>query len=353
MEERLYQSLSLNGIVDARFFSVGSEHMVAYVAAGNPSQILYFDPTSQQLQELQTLDNPHEDDQGLEVYSIDGSTYLIRAQFATSAEILGWDDELDHFSVVGSLDYASNGFDRPTYFRYCSVVDAGGSTANKLLGGSSLGTSPGATVFDYQGGSSPWIKSGNQPLTGNGNSYAGDCFSVSDSASNSYVILATGSGPAQVGSYHWDPVAGNFLLVQTLNLPTQTNSFVSYLQHFTIDNETFVAVADRGLPPSARQSIIFRWNGTFFESFQTIETNSVSSVEAFTIDTKSYLIWSSSDFNTGSSVYRWNPKMRQFDYLTSVPGDYLCWKYHTFNNSNWLFGCGSEVNSGFYYLFSD
>eukprot|EP00039_Didymoeca_costata_P025394 m.13171 g.13171 ORF g.13171 m.13171 type:complete len:741 (+) comp4800_c0_seq1:190-2412(+) len=103
-------------------------------------------------------------------------------------------------------------------------------------------------------------------------------------------------------------VNDNFEIYQ--RIPTLA---ANQVEHFTIDGSQFLAVA-LGLDKHGNadcDSVIYRWNGTYFEDYQHVRANSTTDVEFFTIGETNYLVFASFTagnliFEVDSIVFAWN-----------------------------------------------
>jgi hypothetical protein len=82
-------------------------------------------------------------------------------------------------------------------------------------------------------------------------------------------------------------------------------------ESFTIENDTYLAVANHGAWDPYRQhdSVIYRWNGSVFTEFQRIETFGAHDFEAFTIDDDIFLAVANFyhvGYDVVSMIYKWN-----------------------------------------------
>ena len=99
--------------------------------------------------------------------------------------------------------------------------------------------------------------------------------------------------------------------VEFQSIPT---SFASGLEHFTIDNETYLAVANHrnlSVPYGASSSYvaesrIYVWNGSAFEEFQSFATDGAESLKFFEVGGAKYLaVAANSNSLSGVVAYRW------------------------------------------------
>uniref|UniRef100_A0A3P9M7I4 Thrombospondin type laminin G domain and EAR repeats n=1 Tax=Oryzias latipes TaxID=8090 RepID=A0A3P9M7I4_ORYLA len=90
-------------------------------------------------------------------------------------------------------------------------------------------------------------------------------------------------------------------------------------KHFTIDDKTFLVVADlREVEPEL--SVIYRWNKRRrrFVRYQALETHGAQDWEAFQIHNNSFLVVANHrardfNYNIHSVIYRWNPDTKLFE----------------------------------------
>ncbi|XP_024143109.1 thrombospondin-type laminin G domain and EAR repeat-containing protein isoform X1 [Oryzias melastigma] len=128
------------------------------------------------------------------------------------------------------------------------------------------------------------------------------------------LFMAAANKDSRLGSgiFRWKN--GSFHFYQ--NISTQE---ARAWKHFTIDNKTFLVVADlREEEPEL--SIIYRWNKRRrrFVRHQALETHGAQDWEAFQIHNSSFLVVANHrardvNHNIHSVIYRWNPDTKLFE----------------------------------------
>lgn len=126
----------------------------------------------------------------------------------------------------------------------------------------------------------------------------------------SYLVIANyvnDSGQKSIPSkiYRWE--GDGFVEFQSIN----TDAAAAW-EFFEIGTVPYLAVANYELG-SAHKNIpsrIYKWNGSNFELFQTIETNGPRNLHSFRIGSELYLAFANffndSTFDIPSNIYRWN-----------------------------------------------
>jgi len=123
-------------------------------------------------------------------------------------------------------------------------------------------------------------------------------------------------------------------------------------QHFTIASDHYLAVANATTDGGTHNinSVIYKWNGTKFDEFQSVPTNGISYWEYFAIDDKHYLAasnWrSNTSFSVDSKIYEWNGT--QFGEFQTIPTHGANdWEFFTVGNDHYLAMANSQDNSIF------
>ena len=95
------------------------------------------------------------------------------------------------------------------------------------------------------------------------------------------------------------------------------------IEHFTIDEVHYMAIANHYDGGHKQNSVIYKWNTDKFEEFQVISTNGASGVKFFTIEGDHYLAvaeyYDGSTYSIDSFVYKW--KQGRFAKYQNIPTD--------------------------------
>jgi hypothetical protein len=110
-------------------------------------------------------------------------------------------------------------------------------------------------------------------------------------------------------------------------------------ESFTIDNDTFLAVANYGAWDYDRRydSVIYKWNGSGFIEFQRIETFRALDFEAFTIGNDTFLAVANlfhHVYSDNSVIYKWNgSRFEEFQFIHTAGNE---WKSFTIGTDTFL-----------------
>ena len=118
--------------------------------------------------------------------------------------------------------------------------------------------------------------------------------------------------------YKFNDLTGKFFLYQTIG--THGGHDVEY---FTISGEHYLAFANVDNGATHRlNSVIYRWNGTWFSAFQNIATTGAASCNFFTIAKEPFLtvcnLYGDVPQKTNSTIYKWKNNMfEKFQEITT------------------------------------
>ncbi|OQY48908.1 MAG: hypothetical protein B6242_01155 [Anaerolineaceae bacterium 4572_78] len=111
-------------------------------------------------------------------------------------------------------------------------------------------------------------------------------------------------------------------------------------EFFTIDNVSYLAVANRGeLYTTSVDSKIYQWNGSSFVEYQSILTYNAWDWEFFTIGSDDYLAVANnndnSNWNIDSKIYKWNGNsFEEFQSIPTIGGN--DWEFFTIDSDDYL-----------------
>lgn len=279
-----FQGIETNGVCDLEYFSIGERDFLVVANA--------------RIDSLHNIDS--------KIYEWNGFTFSLYQSIGTNAA-----HDWEYFSIEGYHYLAiANFYDDSLY-----TIDS--------------------DIYRWDADTELFVPF--QAIATNG-AFSWKYFSIED---NHYLVVANyNNGSTQILDsviYRWNGVS--FVSYQTIG----TSGAYDW-EYFTIDGSVFLAVSNYKNDSTCNiDSVIYKWNtGTsFFEEYQSIETNGASDWEYFSMNGDHYIaianFYSDSIHNINSRIYKWNTNTESFSLYQALPTNGAReWEYFEVGENHFL-----------------